>query len=184
MKKENIATVLLVVIIIFLVAGITYAWYTWVSENTNYQGGSDCFNILYLKGNDIGSDQENATLVASETYEGGLSSTFKINIDNSCTDINAKGVIRLNTLDSTSAVLFEDGVLNYQVLKNGEITDSKGSIVSSGDTIIELGILDKKSSASDSYTIFVWLDNNLLQNKHAFASYYGKISVEAIQIGV
>lgn len=184
MKKQNVFTVILVGIIIFLVVGITYAWYTWTSENINYQGRSNCFDILYVKGDNIGSDQENATLVASDTYSGGLSTTFKINIKNTCTTINARGVIRLNTLDTTSSVLFEDGVLNYQVLKDGVVMNSKGIITSSGETLIDLGILDKKSSASTSYTIYVWLDNNLIQNKHAFASYYGKINVEANQIGV
>ena len=80
MKKQNIFTVILVGIIIFLVVGITYAWYTWTSENINYQGSSDCFDILFTKGENIGSDQEKASLIPSDTYEGGLSSTFKINM--------------------------------------------------------------------------------------------------------
>lgn len=184
MKKENIFTVLFVVVIIVLIAGITYAWITWTSDAANYQGSSDCFNVLYEKGNDIGSDQNNAVLFASDTYEGGLSSTFKINFSNACTNVDAKGKIYLNTLENTSSVLYEEDVLNYQVLRNGEVTDLKGIIISSGDTIIDLGVLSKSDSANDNYTIYVWIDNNKLQNKHAFASYYGKINVEVSQIGV
>lgn len=183
MKKENVFTILLVVGIIFLVAGITYAWYTWVSANNNYQGSSECFDILYAKGNDIGSDQEKAILMPSDDYQGGLSSTFKINFSNACTNINAKGIIYLETLDTTSSNLYREGLLNYQVLKNGEVTDLNGNITSSGDIVIDIGTLTKSDSATDSYTVYVWVDNVLVENDDAASAYFGKIKVEVSQIG-
>ncbi|MBQ8192910.1 MAG: hypothetical protein IJZ46_02430 [Bacilli bacterium] len=185
MKREKILTVALVLVIIILVVGITYAWYTWVSNNMNYQGGSECFDVLYAKGDDIGSDQDNAILMPSDTYEGGLSSTVKINFSSSCTNINATGKLYLETFDTTSSnLLGREGLLNYQVLKNGEVTDLKGSIISRETIEIDIGTLSKSTSATDSYTIYVWVDNNLVENNDAFSSYYGKIRAEVSQIGV
>jgi len=38
------------------------------------------------------------------------------------------------------------------------------------------------TSASTSYTLYVWIDYNLVQNTDAFSSYIGSIRGEAIQI--
>ena len=78
-KKNTIFSIILVITIIFLVVGITYAFYTWSSDNIKYTGSSECFKVFYLKGDDIGSNENNITLMPSYTYNGGLSSTFKIN---------------------------------------------------------------------------------------------------------
>lgn len=182
MKKENIVTTVLIITIIALVAGISFAWYIWTSEKFNNTGGSECFDILYVKGQDIGSDQNRAVLMPSDTYSGGLSSTVKINMKNTCTTINARGKIYLNTLDTTSSNLYREGLLNYQVLKNGTETSIRGSILSSGEIELDIGLLSKKSVATDSYTIYIWIDNNLVENADANSVYYGNIRAEAYQI--
>lgn len=184
MKKGNIVTIVLVSIIIALVIGISYAWYTWISDKKKLTGESECFEILYAKGENIGSDQELAVLMPSSTYTGGLSSTFKFNFSNKCSDISAKGILSIQTLDTTSENLYEPGLLNYQLLINGEVTNIKGNITSSGEIPINLGKLNRAIVATDTYTLYVWIDYNLVKNKHAYSNYYGKIKVEAIQMGV
>ena len=36
----------------------------------------------------------------------------------------------------------------------------------------------------DEYTLYVWIDYNKIENKHASSKYYGKLRVEVSQIGV
>lgn len=63
MKRDKVITIVLVIIIIVSVAELSYAWYTWIGENNNYKGSSSCFDILYTKGIDIGSDQNKEVLM-------------------------------------------------------------------------------------------------------------------------
>lgn len=183
-KKNTIISIALVITIIFLVSGITYAFYTFSSEDINYTGDSNCFNVFYINGDDIGSNENTITLMPSYTYNGGLSSTFKINFSDKCSRVSASGKLYLDTLDNTSSNLYKEGLLNYQLLINNEVTSIKGSITSSGTTEIDLGVLNKGSAAIDEYTVYVWLDYNKIENKHASSKYYGKLRVEVSQIGV
>lgn len=182
MKRDKVITVILVIVIIVLTLGLSYAWYTWISDKNNYKGSSECFDILYIKGTDIGSDQNKQELMPSDSYTGGLSSTVKININSQCDTVNVGGKIYLTTLSSTSSNLYREGLLNYQVLKNNTVTNLKGNITSDGDIVIDIGLLSHNTKASDSYTVYVWIDNNLVENSDAGTNYYGKISAEAYQI--
>ena len=152
-------------------------------DNIKYTGSSECFRVFYLKGDDIGSNENKATVTPSYNYQGGLSSTVKFNFSSEC-NMNATGKIYLDTLATTSSNLFEPGVLNYQVLINGVASDTlKGNITDKGTTEINLGTLNKASSADTEYTVYVWLDYNKIENRHATSSYFGKIRAEASQIG-
>ena len=182
-KSKVIFSVLFVLGIVLLVGGSTYAIFTWSSDNIKYTGSTECFDVYYLKGDDIGSNEEKATLTPSYSYEGGLSSTIKFNFGEAC-NVNATAKLYLDTLDTTSSNLYKEGLLNYQVLINGTPSDTlKGSITTSGTTTINLGTLNKATSATDEYTVYVWLDYNKIENEHAASSYYGKIRAEVSQIG-
>lgn len=183
MKSKITTSILIVVIVIITVVGITYAYVTWTSGKINATGNSECFNVLYAKGQDIGSDQSVATLMPSNDYTGGLSSTVKMGFSSSCTNVSGTGIIKLNTLDTTSSNLYRTGLLNYVVLKNGTKI-KEGNITSSGTTSIDVGTLKKVSSISnaDSYTVYVWISNDLVQNEDAFSNYYGNIAASAEQV--
>lgn len=180
MKNRKLLYTTLILLLVITVIGATYAWYTWTSEKINSSGNSGCFTILYDKGEDIGSDQNKATLMPSDDYTGGLSATVKMNISSSCTT-SGRGKIYLETLNTTSSNLYRAGLLNYQILKNGTVTDIKGSISESGKIEIDVGELTKASTATDRFTVYVWIDNNLVENTDAYSVYRGKISAEAEQ---
>ena len=182
MKNRFITSILIVIIIVILVVGITFAYITWRSDNINNSGNSECFDILYVKGTDIGSDQNEATLMPSDDYTGGLSSTVKIGIDSKCTNAKGKGIIKLYTLSNTSSNLFREGLLNYVVLK-GTNKIKEGSITSTDVINIDIGNLNKVSSVNDtdSYTVYVWISNDLIENSDAFSNYYGKITASVEQ---
>lgn len=173
-KEKIIGTIIGVILFISLIAGITYAYLNWNSDKINYKGSSKCFDIYYAKGTDI-----TGAIMPSTDYKGGLSATVKFNVKSSC-NIKANGKLYLNTSDETSNNLYREGLLNYQVLR-GSVAIGGGSITKSGETEINLGELIKGSSASTTYTIYVWIDYYLVENSDANSLYNGSIRAEAIQ---
>lgn len=174
-KGKTIGFILGVVLFIILIAGITYAYITWTSDKMNYNVSSKCFDIYYEKGANI-----TGMIMPSNDYSGGLSTTVKMDIKSSC-NINATGKIYLTTLDTTSSNLYREGLLNYALLK-GTTLVSSGSITSAGEISIDIGTLNKSTSATTEYTIYVWIDNNLVENSDVNSSYNGNIRAEATQL--
>lgn len=176
MKKTKIIGIIFGVILFGVcVVGITYAYIAWTSEDIKRQVSSKCFNVFYDSGTDISGN-----LIASDNYTGGLVASVKMNIDSSC-DIDANGVLYLNTLSTTSSNLYREGFLNYQLVIDGRVTDIKGNITSSGEIAIDLGQLKGNSVATTEYVIYVWVDINLMEVTDMDSVYYGNIKAEAIQ---
>lgn len=177
MKKEKlIGLVLGIILFVVAIAGITYAFVFWTSDNINNVVSSKCFNVLYDNGTDLIGN-----LVPSDDYTGGLSVTVKMDISSDC-DIDARGKLYLNTSEDTSSnLLNRPGLLNYQVLFGNRVTNIRGSITSTGDIEIDLGDLSKNTVATSSYTVYVWLDNDLIENSDNNSVYYGSIRSEAVQ---
>lgn len=173
-KYKVIGMVIGIIVFSLCIVGITYAFLTWRSENISITVSSKCFNILYTKGTDI-----SGAIIPSNDYTGGLSTTIKMNIDSSC-DIKANGKLYLETKSETSNNLFREGLLNYHVV-SGNTVVSSGNITEKGEIEIDLGQLTASTSASTSYTLYVWIDYNLIENTDAFSAYLGSIRGEAIQ---
>ena len=173
-RVKIIGTIIGVLLFVLLIAGVTYAYFTWTSENVNRKVSSKCFEVNYDKGTDI-----SGVIIPSYDYTGGLIASVKMNIDSSC-DIRANGKLYLNTLEDTSSNLYSDGLLNYQVV-SGDVLLGSDSITSSGVIELDLGELSKSDSASTEYTIYVWVDNDVVDTSDIGSVYYGNIRAEAIQ---
>mgnify|MGYP006962256934 CR=1 FL=1 len=133
MKKKVIYSIIIVSVIIILSVAVTYAVYTF-SGSVNISGTSECFDVNYVKGQDIGSDSNLANFSLASTYTEGLSSVIKVNLKDTCTITNGTGTLYLNTDTSvTSSTLLSGKLLKYQVLDG---TTSVGSgVVSSAENI-------------------------------------------------
>lgn len=77
---------------------------------------SNCFSIVYTKGQDIGSNENLKKLNIGSTYTDGLSTTVKIKTDSSCNITKGIGVLYLITSEETSDYLIDNNLLNYQVM--------------------------------------------------------------------
>ena len=77
-------------LIIIVSVNITYAWLSW-SGVVNISGTSECFDVNYVKGQDIGSDSNPANFSLASTYTEGLSSVIKVNLKDTCTISNGTG---------------------------------------------------------------------------------------------
>ena len=77
-------------LIIIVSVNITYAWLSW-SGVVNISGTSECFDVNYVKGQDIGSDSNPANFSLASTYIEGLSSVIKVNLKDTYIISNGTG---------------------------------------------------------------------------------------------
>ena len=178
MKKKVIYSIIIVSVIIILSVAVTYAVYTF-SGVVNISGTSECFDVNYVKGQDIGSDSNPANFVLASTYTEGLSSVIKVNLKDTCTITNGTGTLYLNTDTSvTSSTLLSGKLLKYQVLDG---TTSVGSGVVSSAENIEIYKDIPITTTVKTITVYIWLDGNLVteqnQNEILSSVYKGHISM-------
>ena len=178
MKKKVIYSIIIVSVIIILSVAVTYAVYTF-SGVVNISGTSECFDVNYVKGQDIGSDSNPANFVLASTYTEGLSSVIKVNLKDTCTITNGTGTLYLNTDTSvTSSTLLSGKLLKYQVLDG---TTSVGSGVVSSAENIEIYKDIPITTTVKTITVYIWLDGNLVteqnQNEILSSVYKGNISM-------
>ena len=179
MKKKVIYSIIIVSVIIILSVAVTYAVYTF-SGSVNISGTSECFDVNYVKGQDIGSDSNPANFVLASTYTEGVSSVIKVNLKDTCTITNGTGTLYLNTDTSvTSSTLLSGKLLKYQVLDG---TTSVGSGVVSSAESIEIYKDIPITTTVKTITVYIWLDGNLVteqnQNEILSSVYKGHISMD------
>ena len=90
MNKKLLYSLLIVLLIIIVSVSITYAWLSW-SGVVNISGTSECFEVNYVKGQDIGSDNNPANFSLASTYTEGLSSVIKVNLKDTYIISNGTG---------------------------------------------------------------------------------------------
>ena len=179
MKKKVIYSIIIVSVIIILSVAVTYAVYTF-SGSVNISGTSECFDVNYVKGQDIGSDSNPAKFVLANNYTEGLSSVIKVNLKDTCTITNGTGTLYLNTDTSvTSSTILSGKVLKYQVLDG--TTPAGSGIVSSAESI-EIYKDIPITTTVKTITVYIWLDGNLVteqnQNEILSSVYKGHISMD------
>jgi hypothetical protein len=179
MKKKVIYSIIMVSVIIILSVAVTYAVYTF-SGSVNISGTSECFEVNYVKGQDIGSDSNPAKFVLANNYTKGLSSVIKVNLKDTCTITNGTGTLYLNTDTSvTSSAILSGKVLKYQVLDG---TTPVGSGVVSSAENIEIYKDIPITTTVKTITVYIWLDGNLVteqnQNEILSSVYKGHISMD------
>ena len=179
MNKKLLYSLLIVLLIVVVSVSITYAWLSW-SGVVNISGTSECFDVNYVKGQDIGSDSNPANFSLASTYTEGLSSVIKVNLKDTCTITNGTGTLYLNTDTSvTSSTILSGKVLKYQVLDG--TTPVGSGIVSSAESI-EIYKDIPITTTVKTITVYIWLDGNLVteqnQNEILSSVYKGHISMD------
>ena len=177
MKKKVIYSIIIVSVIIILSVAVTYAVYTF-SAVVNISGTSECFDVNYVKGQDIGSDSNPANFSLASTYTEGLSSVIKVNLKDTCTISNGTGTLYLNTDSTTSSILLTSNVLKYQVL-DGTNEVASGIVSSTGNLPIYSNI--EINNQVKQLTVYIWIDGSLVNNDNSndilSSVYKGNISM-------
>ena len=165
-KAKLIGAIFGVILFIALIGSFTYAWVTWQSDNINTSGTSDCFDI-------DSSTKESLEMV--NNYTEGLSAKVSLALKSNCKNVSGLATLYLNTNSASSSIL--QGALKYTVVK-GEIVVSEGSINTS-EKITLLDNIEVNDTTPITYTVYVWLNGEEVDNSYANLSYYGYISAEA-----
>ena len=163
MNKKLLYSILTVLLIAIVSVGITYAWLSW-SSSVNIGGTSECFDVNYVKGQDIGSDSNPANFSLASTYTEGLSSVIKVNLKDTCTISNGTGTLYLNTDTTTSSILLTSGVLKYQVLE-GTNEVANGIVSSTGNLPIYNNI--EINNEVKQLTVYIWIDGSLVNDSNS-----------------
>ena len=163
MKKKVIYSIIIVSVIIILSVAVTYAVYTF-SGVVNISGTSECFDVNYVKGGDIGSDSSPAKFSLASSYTGGLSTSVTVSLKSTCTITNGTGTLYLNTDTSvTSSALLNGKVLKYQVLDGSTPVEGGSGIVSSAEqTPIYSNI--PITTTEKTIKVYIWIDGSLVTN--------------------
>ena len=163
MNKKLLYSILTVLLIAIVSVSVTYAWLSW-SSSVNIGGTSECFDVNYVKGQDIGSDSNPANFSLASTYTEGLSSVLKVNLKDTCTISNGTGTLYLNTDTTTSSILLTSGVLKYQVL-DGATEVANGTVTKTGNLAIYNNI--EINNEVKQLTVYVWLDGSLVNDSNS-----------------
>lgn len=180
-NAKIIGTVIGIALFIALVAGATYAWFTWRSSSINISGTSGCFVIDYGISKEIGASSM-ASLKLGSSYNDGLTAEVTAKINDSCTGVTGTGTLYLNTNVTGTSTAILKGALKYAVISeaNGTTPIATGVISSTGKNAI-LSNIDLDTATTRKYTVYVWIDGVLADNTYADATYSGFISLEATQ---
>lgn len=195
-NKNTVKMIIGVILLIAIVAGTTYAWFAWQSGNTTISGSSGCFDILYEKGQDIGSGDTPQTLRTVCSYEEGEYSDLTISMDPSC---NALGVASINL--NTNSFLLNDGttdaftagtdILAYQVVK--VTSETVDGVVTTTETPVNgcNGYVNSASTTSlcevditktpTTYKVYLYLDCNTVTTTYIGSSYSGFVQTVVYQ---
>lgn len=187
--KNKIRIVIGIITLIVLVVGLTFAYLSWKSDNVNIAGNSGCFDIVYDKGQDIGSIDSPYGLMPTCNYSDGASAMVTINIDPNCTT-TGRASINLHTnsftlYDGTDAfAIGSQNILKYQVTvtgTDGETTiDGCSGYITNSNTTISLCEVDLTTTPT-KYTVYLYLDCDTVTTTYIGSSYSGYIQSVAYQ---
>ncbi len=183
-NAKIIGMILGVCLFIVLISSVTYAIYTWSTnglENIIIEGTSNCFEIVYTKGDDIGSDGNIKVIKLGSSYIDGYETTIKIKLDDSCNSVDSGvGTIYLNTTE-ISDILKNDNLINfnYQVLEDGTAM-SAGRVSDVGTIPIYEDFT--VTTIEKSITVYFWVNGEYVNEDNAeevlAAVYNGNITAK------
>jgi len=162
--RKIIGTIVGVLAFIALVAGLTYAWFTWSSGDTILNGTTDCFTINYTGGTAITS------LIPTSTYNGDGSGKTQvtIGISDECT-VEGTAKILFTVNDTTNMPLGEKTPINYAVeYVDPDTSENKlieGKISNKGQMVLAENL--KLTSDPITYTVYVWANTADVTNEHS-----------------
>ncbi|MBQ8192800.1 MAG: hypothetical protein IJZ46_01865 [Bacilli bacterium] len=183
-KSKIIGAVIGVVLFVIMIAGVTYAWYTWRSNEISISGNSSCFIINYEISQEIGAADSSKSLTFGDSYEDGVYAAVTFGLNSSCTSITAKGNLYLNTNSVGTDQEILGGALKYQVVKKNNTTSElvdAGTINSTGRITLLSDIVLTAEAGVYTYEVWVWVDSTLVNDSYVNADYSGYISADAEQ---
>ena len=186
--RKILGTIIGILAFIAVMAGLSYAIYAFlISNNSVVKGSHDCVDIQYIKGTDV--NESEVDFVDSYT-QTPVRTSIVFNETGNCV-AKSTGTISIYTNPATSSTLIsgitsdgiEHGVLKYAIVNqnnNSEIYE--GYITNTGDTNIDVGLLNRTQT---TYNVYLWLEadstNTVTNETISQANYAGYIQATARQ---
>lgn len=188
-KSKIIGTILGIFGFIALVAGATYAWLTWRSNNIIVAGSSECFDVIYYR-KDLGTSENPAILKFMTNYnrdnlnqvvENPQYAEVGLSLDPRCTNVSGIGKLYLTTNVSTDNAILTGG-LYYTLVKVDNSTETfikEGPITSKGDMLLQDNIFVSTTTGDTKYRVYIWINGPITTDQnYVGASYIGEIRAE------
>lgn len=157
-NKRSLITILGVVLLIVIVAGVTYALFEANANKEDAVSGDTCFSIKYTKGQNISGELE-----MGASYTTGKSTDIVIGLDNSssnanrCSNIIGKGTIYLTTTSSNLDYTKTNIPLRYSVVV-GSTVKATGAINGTENQVLYENF--DVTATSVTYKVYIWYDQS------------------------
>ena len=185
-KRNYIILVIGVICLGLLLTGGTYAWLLFDGVrvgNNKITGNTTNFIVDY-------TSSLNGMLFPSKTDKGGLRGTVTAKINDNSAVSSATGSLYLYADSNTSSILYEgtdmgialkysvyngntllaSGVVNSDIIKTGV---PNGMLIYDGFKINDTSV--------NTYSVYVWLDGKLSDNRYLNVSFSGALNLKAVQ---
>ena len=176
-KKKFIISIIMVVLLTIVVSSVTYAYLMAITnEGTIDNTGSGELSIEYHKPDDL-----TGNLVISTSRELGLNTS-------ATAKLNTGSVDALFNMYITPKVLTNLNIpaLKWEVegVRNGEIVCSGNGDFSKAEVDKKFKILDSCKLSTDvtTFTVYIWLDANLITTSVGGAQFDAKIGADSVPI--
>ncbi len=190
-KSKTIGSLLGIFGFIALVAGATYAWLTWRSNNIIIAGSTECFDVVYYR-KDLGTVENPAMLKFMTNYNrDNLNQVVQnpqyaevgLSLDPRCTNVSGLGKLYLTTNVSTDDILLTGG-LYYTLVKVENSTETfikDGPITTEGDILLQDNIFVSSTTGGIKYRVYIWINGPITTDpNYVGASYIGEIRAEVV----
>ena len=190
-KSKVIGSLLGIFGFIALVAGATYAWLTWRSNNIIIAGSTECFDVVYYR-KDLGTAQNPAKIKFMTNYnrdnlnqvvENPQYAEVGLSLDPRCTNVAGLGKLYLTTNVSTDDILLTGG-LYYTLVKVENSTETfikDGPITTEGDMLLQDNIFVSSTTGGVKYRVYLWINGPITTDQnYVGASYVGEIRAEVV----
>ena len=190
-KSKVIGSLLGIFGFIALVAGATYAWLTWRSNNIIIAGSTECFDVVYYR-KDLGTVENPAKIKFMTNYnrdnlnqvvENPQYAEVGLSLDPRCTNVAGLGKLYLTTNVSTDDILLTGG-LYYTLVKVENSTETfikDGPITTEGDILLQDNIFVSATTGGIKYRVYIWINGPITTDQnYVGASYIGEIRAEVV----
>lgn len=201
-KVKVIGTIVGVILFILLIAGISYAWFTWKSGNVTISGTTECFTINYTNGQTLTNASailfDESKIISDDkiTIKNGMAITdVTVYIDSSC-DIPANIEITLDVTELNYAYITGDSIgafkyalASYDPATYSDITTSALNGIEfdiiKNESITDLGeitLVDEALSTTETgYLLIFYVDGDLAMNDAQHSTFTATITGVATQ---
>lgn len=168
-KIKYIIILLLMIIATIIIFRLTYAFIE-TSVTSGGISGDSCFDINYVKGQNINGDLDSGADMTS-----GFSTNVIINMKPTCTAVG-KGTLYLTT-KSDSTIDLTDNALKYSVVVGSEVV-ATGKVDGTENQVIYDNFI--VNSTSVTYKVYIWLDSALEVDTATDEVYVGYIHASVV----